>query len=219
MRFSAASRRRTVSSALCWSDKGSFTMAEISKKEQRRRQKLLREQVKPLSVAMRDQAKNFYMIVGMGITRWSRMEERLIQVAAKLLHIHEDKAGLVMYSIINVHVWLQIIDDLFVFDGTLPKSLKRWRSILSSIRAENDIRVGLAHYSISQEDVDPGEELRAIQAFLRPGKLDIRKKSKTWKPLTMTEIGKFIGRVNDIHDALVSLLALMEAEIIAAKTA
>jgi hypothetical protein len=131
-------------------------------------------------------------------------------VAAKLLKTSERKAGLVMYSIINLNVWIQIIDDLFVLDGTYPKSLKRWRTIAHSLRRENDIRVGLAHYSISQDDVDPGEELRAIQAFLRPGRFDIRTKSTKWKPLTMTEIVDFAGRVNDIHVQLISLLELMK---------
>jgi hypothetical protein len=56
------------------------------------------------------------------------METRLVQIAARLLKTSEVKAGLVMYSIINLHVWLQIIDELFVLDGTYPKSQKMWRS-------------------------------------------------------------------------------------------
>jgi len=92
------------------------------------------------------------------------METRLVQIVAKLLKTSEAKAGVVMYSIISFYIWIQIIDDLFVLDGTYPKSLKRWRAVVKSLKEENDIRVGLAHYSISQGDVEPGEELRAIQA-------------------------------------------------------
>jgi hypothetical protein len=154
-----------------------------------------------------DQAKDFYMTVGMAISHWSKMEERLIHVAAKLLKTTEPKAGLVMYSIMNLHVWIQIIDDLFVLDGTCPKSLKLWRSIAESLKTENDIRVGLAHYSMSQE---AHGELWAIQTYLRPGKLDIRNKSKKWTPLTILEIVEFIGRVNKISDTLSSLLELMK---------
>ena len=68
----------------------------------------------------------------------------------------------------------------------------------------------LAHHSISQEDVDPGEELRAIQAFLRPHTLDHRKKWTKAKSLTMMEIVDFTGRVNDIHEKLIALLELMK---------
>jgi len=178
-------------------------MAKMSERQ-------LKKYLKPLSVALRDQAKNFYTAVGLGISSWSKMEERLVQVVARLLRTPEAKAGLIMYSIINLHVWIQIIDDLFVLDGTYPKSLKLWRSIAESLRAENDIRVGLAHFSISQDDVDPGEELRAIQAYLRPGRFDIRSKSKKWKPLTMVEIVEFTVRVGEIHDRLISLLVLMK---------
>jgi hypothetical protein len=157
-----------------------------------------------------DQAKDFYMTVGMAISHWSKMEERLIHVAAKLLKTTEPKTGLVMYSIMNLHVWIQIIDDLFVLDGTCPKSLKLWRSIAESLRTENDIRVGLAHYSMSQDGIEAHGELRAIEAYLRPGKLDIRNKSKKWKPLTILEIVEFTGRINKIRDTLGSLLELMK---------
>jgi hypothetical protein len=183
--------------------------SKMSRKEERRIRQRIREQIKPESVALVDQAKNFYMAVGQGISHWSNMETRLVQVAAKLLRTSEAKAGLLMYSIMNFNVWTQIIDDLFVMDGTYAKSLKIWRGIFEILRAENNIRVGLAHYSISQEDVDPGDELRAIQAFLRPGKLDVRSKSKKWKPLTMNEIADFTDRVGQIHQKLILLLAQM----------
>ena len=77
-------------------------------------------------------------------------------------------------------------------------------------KKEIDNRVRLAHHSISQEDVDPGEELRAIQAFLRPHTLDHRKKWTKAKSLTMMEIVDFTGRVNDIHEKLIALLELMK---------
>jgi hypothetical protein len=57
-----------------------------------------------------------------------------------------------MYSIINFYTWLQIIDELFLLDGTYPKSLKLWRSAAESLKAENDIRARLAHHAISQDE-------------------------------------------------------------------
>jgi hypothetical protein len=180
----------------------------MSRREERATRQRLREQIKPLSKALVDQAKKFYMAVGQAISHWSRMENRLVQITARLLETTEEKAGLIMYSIINRYVWLQLIDDLFVLDGTYPQSLKLWRKIAESLRAENDIRVQLAHHSISQDEETSGDEI-AIQAYLRPSKWDVRTKAKKAKPLTMTEIVDFTGRVNAIHDRLVTLLKLM----------
>jgi hypothetical protein len=182
-------------------------LSSLPKEEQER---ILREQVKPLSVALMDQAKNFYMAVGQGISHWSSIEGRLVQIAANLLRTSEEKAGLVMYSIININIWLQIIDELFVLNGTYPKSLRLWRQISESIRSENNIRVRLAHHSMSQEEVAVPDEITGFQAYLRPGRLDARVQSQKSKPLTIVEIVEFTGRVNEIHGRLISLLTLMK---------
>jgi hypothetical protein len=181
----------------------------MSRREERLIRQRIREQTKPLSEALVDQAKKFYISVGQAISHWSRMENRLVQITARLLETSEEKSGLIMYSIINRHVWLQLIDDLFVLDGEYPQSLKMWRKIAQSLKAENDIRVQLAHHSISQDEEKNGGEIE-IQAYLRPSKLDVRTKAKKAKPLTMTQIVDFTGRVNAIHDRLVSLLELMK---------
>jgi len=78
-------------------------MAKLSKKERRALEKAFREQVKPLSVSLMDQAKNFYRAVGQGISHWASMEGRLVQIVAKLTRMSEDKAGLIMYSINNFY--------------------------------------------------------------------------------------------------------------------
>jgi hypothetical protein len=181
-------------------------LSSLSKDEQER---IIREATKPLSVALKDQAENFYFRVGQGISHWSRMEGCLIQIASKLLRAPENKVGLVMYSIININIWLQIIDDMFVLDRTYPKSLRTWRRISEVIRSQNAVRVRLAHHSISQEEINVEGELTGFQAYLRPGQFDTRVQSQKFKPLTVLEIIDFILKVNDIHDNLISLLALM----------
>ncbi len=164
--------------------------------------------LEPLSVAKTKQAMKFYTSVGQGISHWSQMEERLIQVAAKLLRSSETKTGLIMYSI-NFYSWIAIIDDLFVLDGTYEKSLKAWRKLVSSLKAENDIRVRLAHQSIHQDHKE-FEIAGTMQAYLQPGRFDARAKVKKHKPLSIVEISDFTGRVGDIHEKLISLLALMK---------
>jgi hypothetical protein len=185
-----------------------FNLPPMSRKQERLALRRIREQIKPKSVALVDQAKNFYMAVGQGISHWSRMEMRLVQIAAKLLKTSEAKAGLVMYSIMNFHVWIQIIDELFVLDGNYPRSLKMWRKIAELLKDENNIRVRLAHFPISQDEERIGDNL-GIQAYLRPAKFDVRTKSVKAKPLTMVEIVEFTGRVNEIHEKLISVLQRM----------
>jgi hypothetical protein len=63
---------------------GGFAMQRTEKLTKKQRE-AIRAQIKPLSVALVDQAKNFYLAVGQGISHWSSMEGRLVQVAAKLL--------------------------------------------------------------------------------------------------------------------------------------
>jgi len=206
MRFNAASARAVVSCSVYCSDLGILTMVRNLKKQ--------------ITVAMYDQSKNFYMAVGHGISHWSRMEECLVQVVARLLRTSEAKAGLVMYSIMSFHAWITIIDELFELDGTYKNSLQAWRKLMESLKTENDIRVRLAHHSISQEmkrvptrGQDNQFSLQ-IQAYLRPGKLDTRTKTAklTFRPLTKSEIEDFADRVEDIHEKLILLLALMRKQ-------
>jgi hypothetical protein len=182
----------------------------MSRRQERQLKQEWRKQIKPKSIAMKEQARNFFTVVGLGITQWSRMEERLVQVASRLLKTSQVKAGLVMYSIINFNAWLDIIEGLFVLDGTYPQSLKKWRRICQALRGIKDTRDRLAHHALSQiEWYSPtGEE--GVQAYLRPSKFDTRNKAKKMKPLTITEILDFTGKVEDVHNVLILLLEQMK---------
>ena len=57
--------------------------------------------------------RGLYTRVGQAISFWASMETRLVTIAALLLGTSEQKAGLLMYSIMNFNVWLIIIDELF----------------------------------------------------------------------------------------------------------
>jgi hypothetical protein len=87
--------------------------------------------------------------------------------------------------------------------------LKAWRKLLEPLKAENDIRVRLAHHSISQDKEKLEDEVEGIHAYLRPAIFDTRVKSKKLKPLTAVEIVEFSERVGKIHKKLISLLASM----------
>jgi len=177
----------------------SSRVSKLSKEKALLEKKLARGRVERRQ-ALLQQAKTFYAIVGQGISHWSDVEERLIEVVACLLRTPEPKAGLVMYSIINFNVWLQLIDDLFVLDETYRSSLKQWRQIFEALRKEKDIRDRLAHHRLIQE---------GIEARLRPPVFDMRTKSQKMQPLTAEEILDFTERVTGINRAISALLETM----------
>jgi len=74
-----------------------FSLSDLSK---------IREHIKESGRARLEHRRLFFAAIGQGITAWSGMEETLVRIAAKLLRTSEVKAGLVMYSIMNFHVWL-----------------------------------------------------------------------------------------------------------------
>jgi hypothetical protein len=169
----------------------------------------LQRHVKASEELRLEQFRLFYGAVGQGISRWSSMEETLVQIAAKLVRTSEPKAGAIMYSINNFYAWLQIIDDLFVLDDTFPKSLKRWRGMIETLKKANDTRVRLAHHAV-HEDLLPLLLGASAQADLRPGRLDTRSKTGTLKPLKMKEVIDFTDHVAVLHERLKELLFQMK---------
>lgn len=161
-------------------------------------------QIKPLSQALMEQRKNFYMVVGQALSHWVGMEVRLIQIAAILLRTDSERAGIVMYPA-PFGSWVPLIDDLFKHSGTYPEAHSAWNKLSNKLRGKNDIRVRLAHQSLSQEGDSAG-----YQAYLRPSEFDRRQKTIASKPMTIVEILKFADDVGELHDELVKILRLMK---------
>ncbi len=150
-----------------------------------------------------------YMAIGHGISEWSKVEERLIRIAAKLLKTNVSKAGLVMYSIINFYVWLAIIDDLFDLDGTFFKAFDQWRQVLSDLKKENDVRVRLAHNTIHIDVLPLLKRSGPITTTLKPSRLDRRSKTTKHAPLTAKEIWDFADRLKNLCKQLDEVLKTM----------
>ena len=65
-----------------------------------------------------------------------------------LLDTPSEKAGLVLYSINNVHTWLSIIEELFAIDTKFTALRPEWIAIATRLRKLNDTRVSLAHHAL-----------------------------------------------------------------------
>lgn len=142
----------------------------------------------------------FYTSIGQAISAWTGMETALILIAALLLEASSDKTGVVFYSIQNFHLWLNILDELFGFDQDYAKHRRKWTPITSDLRAMNDTRVRLAHHT---------RDRKASAPALIPATLDLRSKSKKYKPLTTSEVVDFSENITAVTDKLTGLLVAM----------
>jgi hypothetical protein len=148
-----------------------------------------------------DGRTEFYATVGQGISNWTRVEVRLIQIAARLLGSSVEKAGAIFYSIINFHNWLSIIDELLFLDQRFMPAKNDWNKLAGKLRALNDMRMRLAHHTVWHTSDDPG------RPTLKPAKEDTRKKSRSHKPLTATQILDFTNATTRVVNELRSFLA------------
>jgi hypothetical protein len=145
--------------------------------------------------------EGLYSSVGQAISFWASMEGKIVQIAAKLLETTDEKAGLVLYSIMNFFAWLPITDELFGLEPRYNSVKDDWGQASNKLRALNDIRVRLAHHTIWDH---PDQDLA-----LRPGRFDARAKSKKHAPLTDLEIATFTGELIKVEDQLEAILKAM----------
>jgi hypothetical protein len=149
-----------------------------------------------------------YVVMGHALSAWARMEEGLVVlVELFLLSPGSDKAGLIMYSIVNFNVWLTIINDLYAQEPRFEAFKPRWNKISARIRRIKDIRDRLAHEPTHIEEGVSGG------ASLRPSRFDVRAKNKKYTPLTIGEIMDFATAVANIASDLTELAQDMMAAL------
>lgn len=136
--------------------------------------------------------------VGLAISAWAKMEEILVVMVAMLLRVPNEKAGLMMYSIINFNSWIDIINGLFDVDDQLRPLKRRWTKISEKIRAIKDQRDQIAHHPFE-----------ATVIAIKGSPLDIRNKTKKQQPLNANEISHFSNTVSAIANELVDLVKSM----------
>jgi hypothetical protein len=143
------------------------------------------------------QKESFYSAVGQAISMWSSMESKLVEIAAILLGATDHKTGLFLYSIMNFHAWLNIIDELFALEPQYSSHKDSWLDISSELRTHNDTRTRLAHHTV-WDSADP-------TIALRPGRYDVRSKSKKHQPLVEGQIVQFTSAILEIDEKLAAL--------------
>jgi hypothetical protein len=140
--------------------------------------------------------------IGAALSAWSKMEEIMVVIAMQLLRTSPEKAGVVMYSIINFNTWLSVIHDLFEHDEDFRNFKGRFDKIGERIRRIKDQRDQLAHHSVRITDEPP---------LLKASKFDARPKSKKQPPMSLDEVQDFTDKVLIIAEDLHELSTAMRA--------
>jgi hypothetical protein len=158
----------------------------------------MQEQVKDLIEGSDNRI--LFLYVGSALTAWAKMEEPLILIFGMLLGTTLEKAGLILYSIINFNVWISLIDELFIVDDLYPHLKPKWNKLSARLRRIKDDRDRLAHHLVDQES----KSINFGDATLRPSNMDIRQKSLKFKPMNKDDVLDFTSIVSKLTRDLAS---------------
>jgi hypothetical protein len=148
--------------------------------------------IKQLLQKLGDEA--VYQTIGHALTAWAHMEAGLVVIFGMLLRTESERAGLILYSIINFNSWLSLIDEFFAIDPLYAPLKPRWNKLNDRLRELKDTRDRLAHQSADRETKD------ALGRTLRPSPMDLRQKSLKYKPMSVFDITTFSEKVISLNE-------------------
>jgi hypothetical protein len=146
-----------------------------------------------------------HQAIGSTLTGWAEMEVLLVGIVADLLETPRDRAGVVMYSVLNFHTWLSIISELLPLDDRYSGLIPQWNTIAGKLRGMKDTRDRLAHHTTHQRP----QEMPLKKATLSPARLDLRSKVRKREPLTFHQITEFSHSVSRMIHSLAALSGAM----------
>tara|TARA_A200000159_G_C7233803_1_gene301412 strand:- start:401 stop:835 length:435 start_codon:yes stop_codon:yes gene_type:complete len=119
------------------------------------------------------------------------------------MHTSAEKAGLVLYSIMNFNTWLAVVSELIAGDPKYEQFATSWNRKAERLRMLNEVRVRLAHHTVWASD--------SKNWGLKPSELDTRSKAKKYSALTMDELRDFSEKEEKISNELYELFKAMRA--------
>jgi len=134
--------------------------------------------------------------VGLALSSWSEIERLLVIITSTMLRTTPEKTGIILYSVINFNIWLNIIEELFTLEPDFAPLKPRWNKMKARLRSSKDMRDRLAHHTVWSE---------TLSAELRPGPLDLRAKSlkHKYEPLDAEQILSFIETTSELTKLVV----------------
>lgn len=167
---------------------------------------MMEEQERRADELFKKNDNGVYVAVGTALTSWATMEQAIVFIAAHLLRTEPEKAGLVLYSIINFSVWISLIDELFAVDTIFAPLKPKWNKLADRLRQLKDDRDTIAHHAAHKPDLNASA---FEETSLRPSELDIRRKSLKREPMTDDDIFAFGSKVHALSSDLIKLAHLM----------
>jgi hypothetical protein len=164
----------------------------------------IEEKTKDLFEGSEDRA--LYLVVGTALTSWATMEESMVIIFSMLLRTDAEKAGLILYSIVNFSVWINIIDELFAIDDLYFPLKPRWNKLVERFRPLKDDRDRIAHHAVRPKREGAS---KFAETTLRPSGFDIRRKSLKHKPMADDDIMAFTTKVNSLARDLINFAEAM----------
>jgi hypothetical protein len=143
-----------------------------------------------------------FTVIGQALSSWALIEENLVAIAAMLLRIERQEAGLILYSIINFNTWLSIIEELFKMKDEYTELISEWHKISDRLRGLKTTRDNLAHQTVYYGGRDK-------DVALRPAPFDVRTQSQRHKPLGIEEIFKYSEDLTPVQATLTRLIEIM----------
>lgn len=156
----------------------------------------------------------FLATVGKSLSFWARVEELLVLITSMLLGTQSTKAGIIMYSIVNFNVRLNIINELFSIEPDYITVEPQWNRINERLRGLKDTRDRLAHHTIDRISTRPYISLRPVQS-------DIRQKSQKYQPLDFEKVKQFsysVIRVSRDLRVLINAMRIIQRETLQQKS-
>jgi len=151
-----------------------------------------------------------FFLVGTAITHWSYVEDSLVFILRILLRVRGDQAGVILYSITNFQVWLNVINELFVLAPEFATLRQRWNKIGERLRGIKDARDRLAHHAVYVERTDASSFPKTT---IKPSSFDLRQKSRQFRPLTREEVRSFIEKTRQLHSDIMDLAEAMAEQL------
>lgn len=145
----------------------------------------------------------YYTGVGQSISAWANMETTIVRIFALVMHTTDEKAGLVLYSIMNFNTWLAVTSELMALDKKYSEFTDSWNKKAERLRSLNDTRVRLAHHTVWESDPNDWG--------VKPSRLDTRAKAKKYKALSIGDLKDFSDKQEKISIELFDLCETMRA--------
>jgi hypothetical protein len=169
----------------------------------------------PPEIDSAEQQKEFFWLLGIGMTMWAQLEEQLFGICAQVLKAAKHHAAIVYYRTPSLDARVTLVDELVktIFPERKPGahshvSEKVWKDLVTDIKKELPIRNQLAHSPAASHggrfvppDGGPPEFRSWFASYISPTER-LRGRHKGPEYLKRGDVRKHVNRVAELTKRL-----------------